>query len=417
MTETAAEARRPYLLCAIVGLGGLYFGVTGPLLSNFIPPMVRDVLGDRRTEIGAVLALDNVIMLLLVPWSGGLSDRRRARGRGRLPIILAGYVLSAVGMALLPSSAALGLAGLVAAMVVLYSGMNVLRAPFQALLADLVPSRYRSLANGSVTFQMCVGAIAFLMMGRALGMRSAFLIAAGTVLGIALALAMGVRESPGRVGDGGTGQAPRETSFRALLDAASAAVRGTVPGLRAIFAAVLLLQLTFQGFASWFALHGTERFGGRTEDMSVGFIAWALGGVVGALPAGWLGTRLGRRRAMLMGFGLMAGCFVALDRIAGLTGATLLLALASVCWTLPAVNAYPLFIEPVPHERRGILAALFVLCMALGGAIGDPLNGALFDLLGSYRALFLLLAGYTAAACVTVLLIPRGTREADTGAG
>jgi cyanate permease len=55
--------------------------------------------------------------------------------------------------------------------------------------------------------------------------------------------------------------------------------------------------------------------------------------------------------------------------------------------------------------------------MALGGAIGDPLNGALFDLLGSYRALFLLLAGYTAAACVTVLLIPRGTREADTGAG
>jgi hypothetical protein len=286
MTETAAEARRPYLLCAIVGLGGLYFGVTGPLLSNFIPPMVRDVLGDRRTEIGAVLALDNVIMLLLVPWSGGLSDRRRARGRGRLPIILAGYVLSAVGMALLPSSAALGLAGLVAAMVVLYSGMNVLRAPFQALLADLVPSRYRSLANGSVTFQMCVGAIAFLMMGRALGMRSAFLIAAGTVLGIALALAMGVRESPGRVGDGGTGQAPRETSFRALLDAASAAVRGTVPGLRAIFAAVLLLQLTFQGFASWFALHGTERFGGRTEDMSVGFIAWAWAVWSGPFPPG-----------------------------------------------------------------------------------------------------------------------------------
>ena len=42
-------------------------------------------------------------------------------------------------------------------------------------------------------------------------------------------------------------------------------------------------------------------------------------------------------------------------------------------------NAYPLFVEPIPRHNRGVLAALFLLCMA-GGAIGDPLNGALFDL-------------------------------------
>ena len=56
--------------------------------------------------------------------------------------------------------------------------------------------------------------------------------------------------------------------------------------------------------------------------------------------------------------------------------ATPLLALASASWTLPTVNAYPLFVEPIPRERRGVLAALFLLCMALGGAIGDPMNGA-----------------------------------------
>src|SRR6185436_17265228 len=111
-----------------------------------------------------------------------------------LPIILAGLVLAAVGMAVLPSSSAFGLAGLLGAMVVLYAGINLMRAPFQALVADLVPSRFRSLAPGSVTFQMCVGAIAFLMLGRLLGMRPAFLIAGATVLGIALAFLLGVRE-------------------------------------------------------------------------------------------------------------------------------------------------------------------------------------------------------------------------------
>ena len=49
------------------------------------------------------------------------------------------------------------------------------------------------------------------------------------------------------------------------------------------------------------------------------------------------------------------------------------------------------------------------------GAIGAPLNGAVFDLVGSYQPLFLLMAGYTALAFVAVLLIPRGTGEADTG--
>jgi maltose/moltooligosaccharide transporter len=404
--------RTPYLLCALVGLGGLFFGVTGPLLSNFIPPLVRGVLGDERTLIGAVLALDNVIMFLLVPWSGGLSDHFRARGRGRLPIILAGLVLAAVGMAVLPSSPALGLAGLLGAMVVLYAGINLMRAPFQALVADLVPSRFRSLATGSVTFQMCVGAIVFLMLGRLLGMRPAFLIAGASVLGIAVVFLLGAREH--RESDG-AGEAAEQTTFRALFGALGVVVRGTVPGMRAVFIAALLLQVTFQGFASWYVLHGTERFGGRPEDMSVGFIAWAMGGVVGALPAGFIGVRLGRRNAMLLGFALMAASFVALDRVTSLGPATALLALASASWTLPAVNAYPLFIEPVPQERRGVVAALFVLCLALGGGIGDPLNGALFDLQGSYRSLFLALAGYTAAAFVAVILVPRGAGEAETG--
>jgi MFS family permease len=104
-------------------------------------------------------------------------------------------------------------------------------------------------------------------------------------------------------------------------------------------------------------------------------------------------------------------------RVGGLfAGITIpLLALASASWTLPAVNAYPLFVEPIPRASRGVLAALFLLCMALGGAIGDPLNGATFDLFGGYRPLFVMMAVYTALACVAVLFVPRGAGEIDAG--
>ena len=403
------SARTPYRACALIGLGGLFAGVTGPLLSTFIPPLVRDALGDQRTAIGAVMAIDNVLLLLLVPWAGPASDRASAHGRGRLTLVLAGFVLSSLGMAMLPSAAAFGLAVLIGAIAILHTGINVQRAPFQALVADLVPSRYRSLATASVTFQMCVGAIAFLMLGKLLGMRTAFLIAAGTVLVIAAAFALGLREPPPATSQ------TAEVTFRSLVEAAWSAVRGAVPGLRPIFLATLLLQLTFQSFTTWYALHGTERFGVRPEDVTTGFIAWAVGGVIGALPAGFIGVRIGRRNAMLVGFAVMAACLVALDRVTQIAHAVPLLALASASWTLPTVNAYPLFVEPVPRHRRGVLASLFLLCMALGGAIGDPLNGRFFDLLGGYRALFLLMACYTALAFVAVLFVPRGSGEADTG--
>ena len=228
------------------------------------------------------------------------------------------------------------------------------------------------------------------------------------MIAIAAAVAFGLRE-PAR------SESPAaEATFRSLLDAVWSAARGVVPGMRAVFIASVLLQLTFQTFSTWFALHGTERFGIKPEDVTTGFIAWAVGGVIGALPAGSIGVRMGRRNAMLLGFGLMAACLLALDRVTEVSAATPLLALASASWTLPTVNAYPLFVEPIPRQRRGVIAALFLLSMALGGAIGDPLNGAVFDLLDGYRALFLLMTGYTALAFVAVLFIPRGAGEADT---
>jgi MFS family permease len=399
-------SRAPYAVCLCVGLGGLFAGVTGPLLSTFVPPLVQSALGDHRALIGAVMAIDNVLLLLLVPWAGAASDRASAAGRGRLPLIIGGLLLSAFGMALFPWSGQFGIAGVIAAIVLLYTGINVQRSPFQALVADAVPSRWRSLATGSVTFQMCVGAIVFLMLGRALGMKTAFLIASATVLVIAVALRLALREPAPH------GALASEATFRSLFDAAWDAIRGVVPGMRSIFIAALLLQLTFQTFTTWFALHGTERFGVKPEDVTIGFIAWAIGGVIGALPAGFIGVRFGRRNAMLLGLAIMAGCLVALNQVTSISQATPLLALASAAWTFPTVNAYPMFVEPIPRERRGVLSALFLLCMALGGAIGDPMNGALFDLFSSYRPLFLMMATYTALAFVAVLAIPRGAGEA-----
>jgi MFS family permease len=405
----AAETRdrqTPYLLLALVGLGGLFSGITGSLVSAFIPPLVQDVLGDRRTAIGAMMTIDNVLLILLVPLAGAASDRS---ARGRIPLVACGLMVASLGMAVMPWAGAAGLAGLVAALVVLHTGTNLPRAPFQALLADAVPSHFRPLAAGSTTFQMCVGAIAFLMLGQIFGMRTAFLAAAMTVLFVNVAIVARLRDR--------SSPAAQESnpSYRSLAGAVWEVIAGAVPGLRAVFVASFLLQLTFQTFTTWYSLHGTERFGVGPEQVTTGFIAWAMGGVIGALPAGAIGVRIGRRPTMLLGFALMTVALIALDRVGSMALSTPLLALTSAFWTFPMANAFALFVEPIPRQHRGVLAALFLLSMALGGAVGDPLNGALFDLFGGYRPLFLMMSAYTVLAFAAVLRVPRGAGEADTG--
>ena len=297
-----ARSRAPLLTCAIIGLGGLFAGVTGPLLSAFVPAFVQDALGTHRAAIGGVMAIDNILLLVLVPLAGAASDRASTRGSGRLRIVIVGFVLAAIGMLLFPLSPRFGLAGIIAAMIALYSGINIQRAPFQSLLADAVPSRYRSLASGSVTFQMCAGAILFLMLGRTLGAQTAFTIAAVTVVVIAVAMGLAVRETETAATD--EPSASLWTAIRVSLD-------GSVTGMRQIFLATLLLQMTFQMFTTWYALHGMERFGVGPEEVTTGFIAWAVGGVIGALPAGVIGGRIGRRNTMLLGFATLALCLVA----------------------------------------------------------------------------------------------------------
>jgi hypothetical protein len=138
----ALPAPIPYAICLCVGLGGLFSGVTGPLLSTFIPPLVQSALGDHRTAIGAVMAIDNVLLLLLVPWAGAASDRASASGRGRLPIIIGGLVLAAIGMAF-PWSGRFSIAGVIAAIWCLRESIAALAVP--GARADAVPARFRSL--------------------------------------------------------------------------------------------------------------------------------------------------------------------------------------------------------------------------------------------------------------------------------
>jgi MFS family permease len=211
-------------------------------------------------------------------------------------------------------------------------------------------------------------------------------------------------------------EGPRTTAvspLRALREAFTAA-DGTA--LR-FFAACLLFNMAFQSFSSWFTLHGSERFHTTVADASLGFIAVAVSTLVGSMPAGWLGARFGRRRVSLIGLAGMALACGALHVVPTLAAAVAVLFLFGLSWSLPLANLIPMAMELGTRARAGALAGAFLLVQSTAGILGPALVGEWFDVTGSRRSLFLLLAAFLAGAFALLATLQHGFGEAPDEVG
>lgn len=140
-TENAPSGHRPGLSFAAVFVatfcGLLAIGAVLPVLPRYI----HGPLDSGNLAVGVVIGSYAVTGLLLRPVAGRLADTR-----GRKPMVLAGAMLVAVGGLLyLPN---LGIAGLIAARLVLGAGEGTVYTAGSAWIVDLAPPERRGRVLG-----------------------------------------------------------------------------------------------------------------------------------------------------------------------------------------------------------------------------------------------------------------------------
>lgn len=393
--------------------GSFVIGAVAPLYDSYVPPLLQRHLSSS-SMIGAAMGIDNVLALCLVPVVGAVSDATRTRLGRRVPFLLVALPVTAVALAAIPFADRRGLVALLLAMIVVDLALAVWRAPFLALLADLVPSVHRPKTEGILGVAMCLGAMMVLGGARSLSAQHPelpFVLAAALVAIVWMVYAAGLREPPRHeTEDPGTTVINPLRSLRETFGAADG------KALR-FFAACLLFNMAFQSFSSWFTLHGSERFNTTVGDASLGFIAVAVSTLIGSMPAGWLGARFGRRRVSLIGLAGMTLSCVVLHVVPTLTAAVAMLFLFGLSWSMPLANLIPMAMELGARGRAGALAGAFLLVQSLAGVIGPSLVGEWFDITGSRRSLFLLLAVFLAGALALLATLGQGFGEAPDGAG
>jgi BCD family chlorophyll transporter-like MFS transporter len=400
----------------------LGFGLISVLVLGVLNRVMFAEMRLPATLIGFLLAIPPLISPLRL-WLGYLSDGRPILGYRRLPYILGGMILAAVGVfcgtlgALwIPRAPVWGVLTMVVAFLAYGMGKNGMATAFQALIADVFDEQRRPQATATLKAAFIFGIIGGSVgMGRLVDPYTpSRLIAVVTGAGV-VAILLSVL---GCLGVEPTGQAVEATSRRVRGVPFRQTLRLTFqnPQVRLFFffiGATLLATLSQDIFL--------EPYGAKLFNMSVGQTArlniyWGIGTLGSLMLCGMLlVNRLGRKSMAGVGLVIVALAFAGLI-IAGcigeprlFIGLVLLLGIGS---GVSASGALTLMVDFTTPERAGLLMGAWTIAHQLAEVVGNFLGGVLVDVVfavsGSYLAAFGTVFGLEiVAAMVGLALLSR----------
>jgi len=423
------EHRFPWGRTFLLGFGFLGISIIWPIFNQFIPLFLqagnpefeRQLLAEGREIPNIVgfglapsLALfimtwDNLLNMFIAPWVGAKSDQTWNRFGRRKGWILLGAPIALLSFIFIP--VAQSVLAIAVFILVTDFGMALFRSPTVAWLGDLFEKDNRSKANGVINFMGGVGGLlAYFgggMLFNAMG-RSAPFVGGAIATAIALITAIFFVREPRELASNQMGHQKKEDL-------------GILENVRILFAnpnksgLFVLLSILFW-FMAFNALEtGLSSFAVFTLGIEAGTAAIYAGLVtisfiLFSVPAGYLGTRMGRGRTIQIGLiGLtllfLIGFLIIRDTI------TLIAVIVPVggFWALVNVNSLPLVYDHGDERRIGAYTGLYYFSSQLAAVLGPTLGGIVVDTFGDqYRWLWLFSFVFMAVAVLTMLGVKRG---------
>ncbi|TLN00833.1 SLC45 family MFS transporter, partial [bacterium] len=322
---------------------------------------------------------------LTQPPMGAWSDRLRTPIGRRMPFILIGAPIGAIVFGLIPLANVLPL--FVACTSTLLLSMAFWRTPVIALMPDITPSRFRSQANGIINMMGGIGSIvATLIGGRLYDMTPnhayPFWMGSALVILSALLVFIFIKE-------------PKEYTEDAeerpdLWKALKTLIRGEEKSALRILLAIFFWFVAYNAIEAFFTLYAQNHLGleGGQGAQLLGQLSFVF--VLFALPAGYIGGSLGRRKTILIGLlGMIAlmlmmyvlpkeSLIVPLAKVFGLGQMytiSILLMLAGASWAMINVNSLPMVVDMTDNARVGTYTGLDYLFFHLAAIAGPNING------------------------------------------
>ncbi|KAB7791127.1 LTA synthase family protein [Bifidobacterium leontopitheci] len=406
-TAAAAGRRLDAAQTFSIGFGMLAIAAAWAMYNAFVPLKLKD-LAIPTAIVGIIMGIDNICGFTIQPLCGILSDKVRTRWGRRLPFAL--FAIPLAALCLIAIAAAPNAPLTIAAVVAYAVLMSTCRAPVVALMPDVTASPARSKANGIINLMGSIGNVLALgggsLLYRRYGMGVTFVAGAFVMVAAVAALTRLVHEPAEFRTRPGQKPVLPFVGWREFRDAAVPRVDLADADCRRSFRMMLLILFLYtmgsSAIETYFTLYATHDLGMDAAAASGGLVWFAVSGILFAIPAGWLGTRFGRKRTMSAGLALAIAALAPMPWVGAAAMLPYLAFAFGILWMMVLVNALPWATELGGVERTGTMTAYYYLATSGGAAVSPALFGLVQQATGSYRWMFLYaIAGFALAlACM-----------------
>jgi MFS family permease len=385
----ATEAARERRAITLLGAPTLALALAVTVVTTYLPVVAKGFVGSTLI-VGLIIGVEGLLAIWLPLVVGAWSDRLRTPIGGRLPFILAGTPVLAIGLCAM--AVAGSIAPLVVAAVVFFAGYFLAYEPYRALYPDLISEQAAGRAQGNQALWRGVGTGLALVGGGlllAVGQALPFLAAAVVCVASTALLTRGLLRH-GIPDDAGGARGDVRRAFEL--------VRGSSQ-LRAFLVANALWELSLGALKTFIVLYVTSGLGFSRSAASgiIGGVAVLV--LLAAVTSGRLADRVGPIRVLAVGLPVYGLAML----VPFVTDAHLLVALAVPLVAIGggAIMALPyaVLIPLMPDEEHGTLTGVYSFSRGMGTWLGPLLAGlaittmdGLFPGTQGYQAMWLVCA-------------------------
>ena len=422
-----------------------------------IPLILTNHFGLAQSISGAVMSIDNVLAVFLLPIFGALSDKVDTKYGKRTPFILIGTLIAAASFIVLTVIDNYQLAAVVAkgipelqqgvmtddayleavrkmtveltvanplpfigfivTLLVTLLAMAIFRSPAVALMPDVTVKPLRSKGNAIINLTGTFGGILVLVLGMVFATsKNAYMQYTGYVIAVVAIMLAGLIVFLLGVKEKKWAQEMEEESVRLGLEDAPEEdsgekrklTRGELRSLLLILASVALWYVGYNSITSKYSVYATNVLG---FDFNLTLIIAQAAAIVSYIPVGIISSRVGRKKTILAGVLILATAFFIGNFVTSSTPEGVMypvFVLAGIGWATINVNSFPMAVELAKGGDVGKYTGYYYTASMAAQILAPILSGVLYDAFGMRYMFFSFGTVFVLFSFVTMLFVKHG---------
>ena len=412
-----------YKRTILVGFAFFLISAFWQAYDAIIPLILTNHFGLPQTVSGAVMSIDNVLAVFMLPVFGAISDKIQTKWGKRTPFVFIGTIVSVVSfisltfidnyqlalitekgvssLAAIDTTAAaelaleltlanpLPLVGFIATLLVVLIAMATFRSPAVALMPDVTVKPLRSKGNAIINLMGTAGGILVLVLGMVFTTsKNKFMEYTPYVIAVCAIMLTGLVIFILTVKEKKWAEEMEEQTLKLGLDVpvaegrTSDAKKLSKPELRSlllILASVALWYIGYNSITSKYSVYATNVLG---FDFNFTLIVAQAAAIVSYIPVGIVASKIGRRKTILAGITMLASAFLIGNFITPETPSVVMypvFALAGIGWATINVNSFPMVVELAKGGEIGKYTGYYYTASMAAQIVAPILSGLLYD--------------------------------------